>query len=78
MKKVLRAPWFGPLCAVLAVYALFALLAPDTFTRTANVLTMARQTVIVSLAAIGMTLVMIQDGIDLSVGSTEALTTVIV
>ncbi|MCC6665341.1 MAG: ABC transporter permease [Polyangiaceae bacterium] len=78
MKKVLRAPWFGPLCAVLAVYALFALLAPDTFTRTANVLTMARQTVIVSLAAIGMTLVMIQGGIDLSVGSTVALTTVIV
>lgn len=78
MKRLLRAPWFGPLCAVLAVYALFALLAPQTFTRSANVLTMARQTVIVSLAAIGMTLVMIQGGIDLSVGSTVALTTVIV
>lgn len=78
MKRLWRAPWFGPLCAVLAVYALFALLAPQTFTRSANVLTMARQTVIVSLAAIGMTLVMIQGGIDLSVGSTVALTTVIV
>ncbi|MBI3206785.1 MAG: ABC transporter permease [Myxococcales bacterium] len=78
MKQLSRAPWFGPLCAVLAVYALFALLAPQTFTRSANVLTMARQTVIVSLAAIGMTLVMIQGGIDLSVGSTVALTTVIV
>jgi ribose transport system permease protein len=78
LRQVLRAPWFGPLLAVVAVYALFALLAPDTFPRSANVLTMARQTVVVAIAAVGMTLVMIQGGIDLSVGSTVALTTVIV
>jgi ribose transport system permease protein len=43
-----------------------------------NVLTMARQTVVVAIAAVGMTVVMIQGGIDLSVGSTVALTTVVV
>lgn len=78
MKSWLRQPWLGPLVAVVAVYVLFALLAPDTFTRTVNVLTMARQTVVVGIAAIGMTVVMIQGGIDLSVGSTVALTTVVV
>jgi ribose/xylose/arabinose/galactoside ABC-type transport system permease subunit len=78
MKAVLSRPWFGPLVAVLLVYALFAGLAPDTFARTANLLTMARQTVIVAICAVGMTLVMIQGGIDLSVGSTVALTTVVV
>ncbi|GMV14263.1 MAG: ABC transporter permease [Polyangiaceae bacterium] len=78
MRQLFRQPWLGPLLAVVAVYVLFALLAPDTFTRSVNVLTMARQTVVVSIAAVGMTLVMIQGGIDLSVGSTVALTTVIV
>jgi ribose transport system permease protein len=78
MKRLLREPWVGPLLAVIAVYVLFAALAPDTFTRSVNVLTMARQTVVVAIAAVGMTVVMIQGGIDLSVGSTVALTTVVV
>ncbi|MBK7584868.1 MAG: ABC transporter permease [Myxococcales bacterium] len=78
MKRILRAPWVGPLLAVIAVYVLFAVLAPETFSSRINLLTMARQTVVVAIAAIGMTLVMIQGGIDLSVGSTVALTTVVV
>jgi len=78
MRRVLGASWFGPLLAVVAVYALFSGLAPDTFARSANVLTMARQTVVVAICAIGMTIVMVQGGIDLSVGSTVALTTVVV
>lgn len=78
MRRWLGAPWLGPAMAVAAVYLLFALLAPDTFPRTVNALTMARQTVVVAIAAIGMTLIMIQGGIDLSVGSTVALTTVVV
>lgn len=75
---LLRQAWAGPLLAVFVVYGLFALLSPETFTGWINLTTMARQTVVVSLAALGMTLIMVQGGIDLSVGSTVALTTVVV
>lgn len=78
MRRWLGRSWVGPFLAVVAVYALFALLAPETFARAANLTTMARQTVVVALCAIGMTIVMMQGGIDLSVGSTVALTTVVV
>lgn len=71
-------PWFGPLVALAAVYALFAWLSPDTFARPGNFVTMSRQTVVVAIAAVGMTLVIIQGGIDLSVGSAVALATVVV
>lgn len=74
----LKRPWFGPLLALLCVYALFSALTPDTFLRTLNLVTMLRQTVVVSIAAIGMALIIIHGGIDLSVGSTVALATVIV
>jgi ribose transport system permease protein len=74
----LRRPWFGPLAALCVVYALFALSAPETFAGSANLGIMARQTAVVGMAAIGMTLIMVQGGIDLSVGSSVALTTVIV
>ena len=78
MRAILRRPWFGPLVALACVYALFAVLSPDTFARSANLVTMARQTVVVAIAAVGMTLVIIHGGIDLSVGSAVALTTVVV
>lgn len=78
MKGALGRPFIGPLVALLALYALFAVLAPDTFVGSANLLTMARQTVVVSIAAVGMTYVIILGGIDLSVGSAVALTTVVV
>lgn len=74
----LKRPWFGPLLALLVVYALFSALTPDTFLRTLNLVTMLRQTVVVSIAAVGMALIIIHGGIDLSVGSTVALTTVVV
>jgi len=78
MKRYLAQSWVGPLVAVILTYILFASLAPDTFARSANLMTMARQTVVVALCAIGMTIVMVEGGIDLSVGSTVALTTVVV
>ncbi|HYQ17986.1 MAG TPA: ABC transporter permease [Polyangiaceae bacterium] len=74
----LKKPWFGPLLALICVYALFSALTPDTFLRSLNLVTMLRQTVVVSIAAIGMALIIIHGGIDLSVGSTVALTTVVV
>jgi K+-transporting ATPase KdpF subunit len=76
--KAFRQSWVGPVAALLAVYLLFALLKPDTFARSVNLVTMARQTVVVGIAAAGMTLIIISGGIDLSVGSSVALTTVVV
>lgn len=73
-----RPLWIGPLLALIAVYVLFIILSPGTFGRTQNLVTMARQTVVVGIAASGMTLVIIAGGIDLSVGSMVALTTVLV
>lgn len=78
MKELARRPWFGPLVALALVYALFAFLAPETFARGVNFSTMLRQTVVVAIAAVGMTFVIIHGGIDLSVGSAVALTTVVV
>jgi ribose/xylose/arabinose/galactoside ABC-type transport system permease subunit len=78
LRELLGRPWFGPLVALVAVYALFAALSPETFTGTVNLLTMTRATVVVAIAAVGMTIVMIQGGIDLSVGSSVALTTVVI
>ncbi len=74
----MRSPkWLGPLVALTLVYALFATLTPDTFLRTQNLLTMTRQTVVVAICALGMTMVIVTGGIDLAVGSVVALTTVI-
>jgi ribose/xylose/arabinose/galactoside ABC-type transport system permease subunit len=74
----LKKPWFGPLLALICVYGLFSALTPDTFLRSLNLVTMLRQTVVVAIAAIGMALIIIHGGIDLSVGSNVALTTVVV
>jgi ribose/xylose/arabinose/galactoside ABC-type transport system permease subunit len=78
VKALFRRPWFGPLVALLLTYALFVALAPDTFARSANLVTMARQTVIVAIASVGMTFIIVHGGIDLSVGSSVALTTVVI
>jgi len=75
-RALLAEPWFGPLAALLVVYALFAAVAPQTYPGSLNLLSMVRATVVVGVTAIGMTLIMIQGGIDLSVGSVVALTTV--
>jgi ribose/xylose/arabinose/galactoside ABC-type transport system permease subunit len=78
IERLLRRPWVGPLIALAAVYLFFVALSPGTFARPANLVTMARQTAVVGIAASGMTMVIILGGIDLAVGSTVALTTVVV
>lgn len=77
LKALLSKPWFGPLVALAVVYATFGILAPDTFLGVVNLLTMTRQTVVVAVAAVGMTFVIVHGGIDLSAGSLVALTTVV-
>ncbi|MDZ7269555.1 MAG: ABC transporter permease [candidate division KSB1 bacterium] len=68
---------FGPLLALLLVYAFFALLN-DRITSLSALETMVQQTVIVGVAAIGMTLVIISGGIDLSSGSLIAFSSVVI
>ena len=68
----------GPLLALLVVFGGLALFAPASFSSTGNLELIARQTGIVGIAALGMTLVIISGGIDLSVGSVVALSTVVV
>jgi ribose transport system permease protein len=77
-RRLLRTPWLGPLLALCLLYVLFTALAPDTFARQANLLTMLRQTAVLGIAAVGMTFTIVLGGIDLSVGSAVALTTVVV
>jgi ribose/xylose/arabinose/galactoside ABC-type transport system permease subunit len=78
LRRLFRTPWLGPLIALCLLYALFTVLAPDTFARQSNLLTMLRQTAVVGIAAVGMTFTIVLGGIDLSVGSAVALTTVVV
>lgn len=67
----------GVLLGLLLVAIIFGLLIGPRFFRLANLELMARQTVIVCVAALGMTMVIVSGGIDLSVGSIVALSTVV-
>jgi ribose/xylose/arabinose/galactoside ABC-type transport system permease subunit len=66
----------GPLFGLMFVFVLFALLRPRTFLTMDNLQIMMLQTAVVGTAALGMTMVIISGGIDLSVGSAIALSVV--
>jgi ribose/xylose/arabinose/galactoside ABC-type transport system permease subunit len=66
----------GVFFGLVLVAAIFGLLVGRQFFAPANLELMARQTAIVCMAALGMTIVIATGGIDLSVGSMIALTTV--
>lgn len=66
-------PWF----ALLAALTLFSLAGPPEFLGAYNLKTVLTQSVIVGIGALGMTLVIVSGGIDLSVGSSIALGTVV-
>jgi ribose transport system permease protein len=72
----------GPLIGLLFVYVLFAiltpLLGPQHFATMSNLEQIFRQTTVVGIAALGMTMIIISGGIDLSVGSTLAMSVVVV
>src|SRR5882724_5792414 len=69
----------GPLLGLILVIAVFAILIgnPERYLSLKNLRTVLAQTVIVAIGAIGMTIVIIGGGIDLSVGSAIALTGII-
>ena len=76
MNKVLSK--FGPFLGLLFVIILFTILCPPQFNSFDNVKTILTQSVIVGIAAFGMTMIIISRGIDLSVGSQIALGTVVI
>ena len=69
----------GPVLGLVLVIAVFAILigAPERYLSLKNLRTVLAQTVIVAIGAIGMTVIIISGGIDLSVGSAIALSGVI-
>ena len=68
----------APLLGLACVVGLFSALRPERFATPSNFQVILTQTAVVGTAALGMTLVIISGGIDLSVGSALALCTVIV
>lgn len=68
----------GPIAGLLFVYFLFVAIGQSSFHSPRNLETIARQTAITGTAALGMTMIIILGGIDLSVGSIIALGTVVV
>lgn len=77
-----EVPWvntLGRFLALLVVFLFFAILVEDgKFYTARNLENIARQSAVYATAALGMTLVIIVGGIDLSVGSVIALTVVVV
>ena len=71
--------WFerlGPLVMLLALVAGFAIADYDTFASIRNFKAILVQTAILATCALGMTMIMVSGGLDLSVGSILALSSV--
>src|SRR5262245_16339861 len=66
------------LIGLILVVGLFSILQRDTFPTIGNFELILRQTAVVGVGALGMTLIIIAGGIDLSVGSAIALVTVVI
>jgi len=69
---------FGPFLGLVLVYVLFVIIGPDSFSSLRNLETILRQASIVGVASLGMTMIIILGGIDLSVGSVVALSSVVI
>src|ERR671933_1235216 len=63
---------FLPFASLVALCVVIAALEPK-FLSTGNLAGVARQTAVITIMAMGMTIVMVSGGIDLSVGSMMAL-----
>ncbi|MHB8055740.1 MAG: ABC transporter permease [Candidatus Aminicenantales bacterium] len=78
LKLVLN--WMAPFLGLILVIALFSLMPEvrERFLRPANFKSVATQSIIVALGALGMTFIIISGGIDLSAASNIALSSVVV
>src|SRR5258706_14445031 len=63
---------FIPFASLIALCVIIAVLEPR-FLSSGNLASVARQTAVIMIMAMGMTIVMVSGGIDLSVGSMMAL-----
>jgi ribose transport system permease protein len=77
VRDLLRADWVGPAVAALVMYFAFVALTQGAFMRGLVLELIARSAVVVVLCSVGMTLIIIEGGIDLSVGSVVALVSVV-
>ncbi len=68
----------GPILGLTFVTIIFSALVGPNFLAGDNLELIVRQTAVVGAAALGMTMVIVSAGIDLSVGSVVALTTVVI
>jgi ribose transport system permease protein len=73
-RRIVGQEWFGPLVALLIIVAIVAATTP-TFLEPQNFRNLALQVSILSIVAIGSTIVIITGGIDLSPGSMIAFLT---
>ncbi len=68
---------FGPLLALIVVWGLFFLFGNHAIGSAEGLESIVQQTVVIGIAAIGMTFIIVSAGIDLSVGSAIALCSVV-
>lgn len=74
IKKILGNPVSVPYIALVLVFIISSIASPDIFPTYSNIMNILRQASIVGVVSIGMTLVLLTGGIDLSVTSVMALT----
>lgn len=73
VKRVLNNPVSGPYIALILLFLLASIASPEIFPTFKNIANILRQASIVGVVSIGMTVVLLVAGIDLSVTSTMAI-----
>jgi ribose transport system permease protein len=77
LSQLLRVREIGIFVAAVAIFALLALMRPNTFLTEFNLLNLVRSLALVGIVAVGMTYLFISGEIDLSVGSGLAFLSVV-
>lgn len=73
LRRILNNPVSGPYIALILLFIISSIASPDIFPTYTNVVNILRQASIVGMVSIGMTVVLLVAGIDLSVTSTMAI-----
>ena len=73
VRKILDHPVSTPYIALILVFVISTIASPDIFPTYTNIANILRQASIVGMVSIGMTVVLLVGGIDLSVTSVMAL-----
>lgn len=71
--QILRKPGVGPFIALALLFVVSSILSPDIFPSTRNITNIFKQASIVGVVSIGMTIVLLVGGIDLSVSYVMSL-----